>query len=234
MCDTDKPQLADCLDYGNVEIYFQAVSLDDKMSGPTMSMTSQVRTLPERILIIGDSFVEGVGGTDGGWAQDFARGAADSEVVTSGIGGDNTEDLLSRYRAHLSFEPQLTVVQIGLNDSRYRPSRNGNEISPEQFRSNLISLVRAFRDVPSMVMLVGLTTVDESLADPYKEDKHYKNAQIAKFDEIVRQVAADLEAHYVAGPDLAGGDDLLSDGLHPNDNGHAIILHEVLAAISER
>ena len=49
-----------------------------------------------RVVITGDSFVEGVGSSNGGWAQMLADRMREVEVSIFGIGGHTTQDLMKR------------------------------------------------------------------------------------------------------------------------------------------
>ncbi len=86
----------------------------------------EMTELPRRALIIGDSFVEGVGAPQGkGWAAWLARKLEPWVCEVAGEGGDNTGDLIARWPTQ-SYDTY--VVQVGTNDSRFRPSLKGPQV----------------------------------------------------------------------------------------------------------
>jgi lysophospholipase L1-like esterase len=177
----------------------------------------------KRILIIGDSFVEGVGGVDScGWAHEIQRSFPDFEFVVSGEGGDNTVKLLTRWPKS---KFNIIVVQIGTNDSRFRPSISDHEITPGRFSSNLSKIIGKARrrNSAKSVLLVGLFFVDEGLTVPYKEDKIYQNDSIKKYDSLIERAASSNSAKFVSLSSVERNNSLLADGLHPSPDGHAQI-----------
>lgn len=191
---------------------------------------------PSTWMIIGDSLVAGVGSTAGGWAQGFASKVSGCTVV--GFPGWTSADL----RVHLSDRNQdaealrsarQLIVQVGLNDSRLRPSMARVEVTTDEYRANLECVVGlAECVVPGGTYLVGLPHVQESLTLPYKTDRYYLNALVTTYDYVIREVAERTNTTYVDVP-LLDGSGMLVDGLHPSDHGHRCILYRVLAATGE-
>lgn len=175
-----------------------------------------------RILIIGDSFVEGVGANDkNGWAQMFSQKHQSHFIETSGIGGDNIEKI-SRRISDFKLNYDVVVLEIGVNDSRYRPSKNGNEIDIKVFTKELKAFVKYFRSLNKNVQIyfLGLTRVNESFTNPYKEDKYYLNKYISVYDQLLKDVSTEEKVDYVELPSLLSHDGLLIDGIHPSNEGH--------------
>jgi lysophospholipase L1-like esterase len=77
-----------------------------------------------------------------------------------------------------------------------------------------------------------LTRVDETKTSPYKEDKYYFNRNIEVYDAMLREIAASKGVTYIRVPTLLEEPDLLYDGLHPSDAGHARLLSAVSEQIS--
>lgn len=187
-------------------------------NGGTNNMTKA-----RRILVIGDSFVEGVGGKNtSGWAHAVAAKLSGHVVEISGEGGDDTVKLLARWPKGVY---NIVIIQIGTNDSRFRPSRGGPEVAPDKFKANLKKILDASKKInnASYIIVVGLFFVDEALTVPYKEDKVYKNVSIRRYDDIIKKVAKKKGTIYIAISDIATDASLLYDGLHPSDRGHALI-----------
>ncbi len=183
-----------------------------------------------RIVITGDSFVEGVGASTGGWAQRLARDLAPRPVTVHGIGGDTSDDLITRIDSELDPAPEFVFVGIGINDARWRALAGRHEVSIEDYLANVERLIDTVVALGSQLWFVGLTSVDEALTDPFKDDKHYRNRSIATYDVRLRGIARRRQVGYIAGPNLAAIDGGLADGLHPSDVGHNLLLRAVRAA----
>ena len=181
------------------------------------------------LLVLGDSFVAGEGATGmRGWAQRLA--ARFDEAVVSGAGGDTIESLNRRLEPLLNDEYEIVLVEIGLNDSRIRASLGHNEVRSGEFRDGLERLIEKLSMRADRVGLLALTRVDENKTAPYKRDKYYFNRDIAVYDAILRDTAANQGIMYLRVPTLLDEPDLLFDGLHPSDSGHA----RLLSAVSEQ
>ena len=185
-----------------------------------------------RILIIGDSFVEGVGGDESiGWAQVLENEFSNFAITISGEGGDNVDKLHNRWPSQ-SYD--VVIIQIGTNDSRFRPSLGNHEVKLDKFENRLEALVSNCRSTnkAQKVILVGLFFVDERLTVPYKADKIYNNAGLHKFDKGIRRVAEKTNSEFVALNPLPTDFSYLSDGLHPSNSGHAFIAERVKDSIN--
>ena len=93
--------------------------------------------MDNHILIIGNSFVEGVG-ADGknGWAQILST-QYKSNMTISGVGGDTIKKILARFPKILDKKHQLVILEVGINDSRYRPSLKSREVELTEFLRGL-------------------------------------------------------------------------------------------------
>ncbi len=186
------------------------------------------------ILITGDSLVEGVGGSDGGWAQSLAAKLhGQQQVSLHGIGGQTSDNLLVRIEPELSRanSPHTVVIAIGTNDSRLRPSLGRNEVPLARFAENVVRLIGLAGAKGARVHFVGLAGVDERLTSPFKPDKIYSNAEMARYDAALRQVAIDNGAMHIPLPGLTRIAGAFADGLHPSDHGHRLIFDAVVRAL---
>lgn len=189
-----------------------------------------------KTLIIGDSFVEGVDAAGKyGWAQQFKDHFVAHDVVISGIGGDNIEKILKRLNPYQN-RFDCVLLEVGVNDSRYRPSKDGNEIEMSKFADDLIKFIRYFRTLNSNVFIgiLGLTRVDEKQTAPYKEDKYYLNKNIIEYDKLIEDVCKKEKVVHLPVPTLLDSDGLLSDGIHPSTKGHKILFQSILDLIGEQ
>ena len=192
-------------------------------------------------VVIGDSFVDGAGAADRhGWAYRLGDALEGYDVRVRGHGGDTIEDVLRRTDADvLELDPDLVVLQVGINDSRLRESfPTDHDVPPGRYASGVrefVSRVRASRDPPARIAVVGTVPVDEALVRPYKPDKEYTTAAAREYNALARDVCRDADATFVdvfrsfEARDPPGS--LLDDGLHPNDEGHELICEIVADAV---
>ena len=150
--------------------------------------------------------------------------------IFSGAGGDTIESLSRRLEPALNDDYEIVLVEIGLNDSRIRRSLGHNEVLPREFRDVLERVLERLSTHTERLGVLGLTRVDEVKTSPYKKDKFYVNRDIAAYDAMLREMALSGGVSYIRVPTLLEEPDLLFDGLHPSDSGHA----KLLSAVSEQ
>jgi len=76
------------------------------------------------------------------------------------------------------------------------------------------------------ILLLTLTNIDEQI-----EEKGYKNEQIEKYNEVIKEVASERNLTFVDILGVLTKEDLSIDGLHPNANGHKKIFQKVLRTV---
>lgn len=194
-----------------------------------------------RICVFGDSIAWGAGDSEqGGWVNRLKnyylsqglRVDKDIDVYNLSVSGDNTEDLLKRFDTELMVrldeKINLVVFAIGINDSHFVISENKNRIPVEIFRLNLQTLIKKAKKHTDRIAFIGLTQVDEAetVPIPWNKDKKYTNDDVEKYDEIIRMVVDEEEITYI---DVKGVVDLedLTDGLHPNSEGHRKMFEKI-------
>lgn len=195
------------------------------------------------LVVAGDSFVDGAGATDRhGWAHRLGERLEGYESHVLGHGGDTVRDLRARLDDVVAPGPDLVAVQVGINDSRHRPSAaTTNEVPPAAYDVGLRAVVdRLRRGCPphATLVLVGTTPVDESLTTPYKPDKHYVDAASRRYNGLARAVCRDEGVQFVdayaAFDARSDPHSLLADGVHPNDEGHHVVCERVLETLAVR
>jgi lysophospholipase L1-like esterase len=144
------------------------------------------------------------------------------EMINSGISGDTSQDGLARLDwAVLSYEPDLVTINFGINDAVL-------DISVDEFKANLIKMVRRIRAGPnSEILLLSSQPLESPPYDRIVQD-YYR---------AVEDVAREMEVGFVdvfkawmervrAGTPLGS---LIIPGLdHPNDAGYWIIAEELM------
>lgn len=210
-----------------------------------------------RVLIFGDSIAQGFWDAYGGWVQrlaheyhpraltDMLAGKGDgNEVFNLGISGDTAAGLAKRLEAEVAArqlypDSDVIVIAIGINDAALRANRA--ELDVYGFQLEIDKALDIALRITDKVMLVGLTAVDENLTDPWKYSstgKQWHNARINAFEDTIKQSAERKDVPFVPIHDrfmaaLEAGQDLLADGLHPNEAGHQFITELVKPVLDE-
>ncbi len=179
------------------------------------------------ICIFGDSITWGaVDSENGGWVARlrhyFEANNNDIAVYNQGVSGDNTDDLLVRFKIEcIAREPQIIIFAIGINDSQYIMTKDNPRVSIEKFQNNLVELINQAKNFSNKIIFIGLTKVDESkvMPIPWSKEKFYDNDNIAKYNLVIKGVSAEYNLLFLDMFDLLEMNDL-DDGLHPNSEGH--------------
>lgn len=176
-------------------------------------------------------------------------------VINAGVPGNTTEDGRARFQQDvLDRHPEWVIVQFGINDSaidvwRDPPAREPR-ISRARYRENLRYFLKelAARDIHAVLMTpnpMRWAAKTRELYDkpPYdRNDPDGFNVLLRDYAKAVREVAAeagvplvDVYAVFQAYDAVEGQsmDELLLDGMHPNDKGHAMVA-ELLGATLAR
>lgn len=168
-----------------------------------------------------------------------AQGSSELQVINSGIGGNNTKDLLDRIdKDCLAYKPNLTVLMIGTNDMNSR-----KYIPIEQFEKNLQTIIAIILKSKSEVLLMNILPNYE----PYLLMRHPVNfygelgpsGRLAEINAVIKKVALEKKIHFLdihhifnqAGNIGLDRSSLIqnvansnkTDGLHPTSEGYRII-----------
>lgn len=165
---------------------------------------------PGPIIAFGDSLVFGTGASEG---RDFVSQLAQllrEPVENFGVPGDTTAEALERISEATDRHPSIVLVLLGGNDYLQR-------VPQEQTFQNLAAIVDAFQKDGAVVVLLGVR--GGILVDNFR----------AKF----KALAQEKRAVYVSDVlrDLLGNRQYMSDQIHPNDAGYAIIAERVFNAL---
>jgi lysophospholipase L1-like esterase len=204
-----------------------------------------------RILIFGDSIAWGAWDSKGGWVNRLKNHTNNQSIKTQsenyntiyplGISGNNTDDLLRRFKNELKNRLDeesniVVIIAIGINDSQFNISNDENRIPIKTFKENLNKMIEIANPVSKQILFVGLTPVDDTLLlpMPWKPTHGYSNAQIKKYNNALKELAKTKNIPLIdLYEDLSRKDikKLLSDGLHPNTEGHEIIYNKILSEL---
>ena len=207
-----------------------------------------------RVLIFGASITQGFYDTEGGWVNRLRKHYDELQiqdlknnhyptVFNLGISGDNTTGLLRRFKSETEAriwpdEEFLFVFSIGTNNAL---ERNGVAASsPTEYANDLKKIVDQARGYSNKIMMVGLPCCDEALTRPvaWEPNISYTNDNIRGIDNAMRDLCSHESIPYVHifeafQKELAAGNNILSDGLHPNNEGHQLILDLVMPTIEK-
>jgi acyl-CoA thioesterase I len=170
-------------------------------------------TAGSTIVAFGDSLVEGRGATPG---HDFVTLLArrlSIPIVNAGRSGDTATTALDRLDASvLSRNPRLVIVLLGGNDFLRRVPTD------ETFRS-LSTIVERIRQRGAAVVLVGVSV--GVISDPYSSE----------YAALARRTSSGLVPDILE--DIIGHADRMSDSIHPNDQGYAMIADRIEPALRD-
>lgn len=190
--------------------------------------------MSKTICIFGDSITWGacdyrLGGYCSRLKVFFQASEYDISIYNCGISGDNTNDLLKRFKDEATArEPQTIIFAIGVNDSQYIDSKDNPQVTMEKFEENLQKLIDQAKDITDDIIFLGLFGLDESktMPTPWNLNKYYDNENIKLYNAKIEEVAKKNIIDFI---DMIGllDKDHLEDGLHPNDEGHKQIFMKV-------
>lgn len=178
---------------------------------------------PVRILAFGDSLTAGLGLAEQDTLPTRLADALNKMgrpviMINGGVSGDTTADGVSRLDWALADKPQIMILALGANDML-------RGLDPKTTRTNLEAIIQKAQAAGVEVVLAGMLS-PPNLGTEYK----------AAFDAIYPDLA---KAHNLLFmpfllQDVAQDSDLnQADGIHPNGNGVAIIVRNLLPYVTE-
>ena len=153
-------------------------------------------------------------------------------VVNMGYSGNTSRDLLNRLeRDILSLKPDYLSVMIGANDVWRQfdtPQIPENSVLPEEYRENLIKIVRLSKTVTSNIILMTPVYWESSLTDAM-------SVRMREYGQIVREVSAqekvlfcDVQSRVDRVLKHCNANYITWDRVHPNIPGANVIAHALL------
>ena len=178
-----------------------------------VNMTQRAQSEAEcEILLIGDSFLENASSElESEYAYAYKlREKLGEKLIASGRGGATTTALKNKYTTDfLAAKAKYTVLQIGSNDSL--------SLTVDTFKMNLLELIGRVEENGSIPVLVTIP-------------RRYDTDNTAFITEANAWIKS-LGYWYIDEYALLPADRLLSDTIHPNAEGHDLILSNLLALI---
>ena len=202
-----------------------------------------VLTSPKKLVVLGDSGVQGWGDTrEGGWCERLRRhwmeGPTGPVVYNLGVRGDGLERLAARLvdevtrRGELRRQtPQGILIGIGHNDAARVGRADGRQqLDPEGFLYGLKQLLAAAKAL-APIHVLGLAPVDET-AMPYAEVLWYQLDDIRRYEGLLEEACLEADVPFLPLLDGLLADRnwrqwLCSDGLHLNTEGHRQVYERI-------
>lgn len=210
-----------------------------------------------RILIFGDSITQGYWDAYGGWVQRLAHEYHQQSLASMlegghnrvtlfnlGISGDTADDIANRIEPEIKArmgrqQDTIVLLAVGINDAPLRDNRALMDVYG--FQETYEKCINQAQKQGAKVICVGLSAVDEQKTDPWPySDRHnqWHNARINAFEDTIKQSAGRKDVPFVPIHDqflaaLEAGQELLSDGLHPNEAGHQLIAELIKPALND-
>lgn len=213
-----------------------------------------------RILVFGDSIALGQWDMSGGWVQHLAStlhqasfdnmihgdGKSYVEVYNLSISGDSSQGVLDRLKdeveaRRMDENSEVVIIAVGINDSILKPD-NVALMDVYEFQTTYEEIIKEALAVAGQVYCLGLTAVDETKTSPWQYSstgKQRRNNRINLFEDSIKQSASRLSVPFIPVHDqflfqLNLGQNLLADGLHPNEAGHKFIADIVTEHVTKQ
>ncbi len=175
----------------------------------------------QRLLLLGDSLIAGYGLlAEDGFAAQLQRALSarghNVQVLDAGVSGDTSAGGLARLGWSLADKPTHAIVELGANDAL-------RGLSPQAMQRNLDAIVTQLRDAGAAVLLAGMRA-------PGNLGPEYRDAFEGAYRRVAEKHGIALYPFFLEG--LPGRPELIqTDGLHPNADGVAVIVENIMPAV---
>src|SRR5262245_19562909 len=178
---------------------------------------------PIRIVTFGDSLTAGFNiAQKDAFPVQLERALAakghEVEVINASVSGDTTAAALARFDWAVPEDVDAAIVELGGNDAL-------RGLPPAQMQKNLDAIVRRLKDRGIQVLLAGMKA-PRNLGDSYVAAFDAVYPELAKTHDLV------LYPFFLEGVALKAKLNL-SDGVHPNPDGVAVIVQSILPSVEE-
>ena len=182
----------------------QLTNSDKKAATPNIEKRFPV------VVAFGGSLTEGMGASSDNDFISLLGKRTEVPIINKGVGGDTTELALARIDDITSLKPDIVLVLLGGNDYLQQVPK------PTTVR-NLEEIITLLQKNGSQIILVGISTSNNN------------------FDSEFKRISETYGTFYV--PNIFDGiitnPDLMSDAVHPNNNGYKIIADRIYPKLVE-
>lgn len=178
---------------------------------------------PKRLVIIGDSITEGYGlphsrAYPSVLQKLLEKNKKNWRVLSSGISGSTSASALERVKWHLRQKPDMILLALGASDGL-----QGQNV--KKMEDNLTAAIEACKKTSVKIILAGFRLPANYGAD-------YAKSFAAVFPRIAAKENVPLIPSLLEG--VSGMESLnQSDGIHPNEKGHAAVAETVYKVIEK-
>lgn len=178
---------------------------------------------PKKLVIIGDSLTEGYGVARTAaypalLEKEIEKSGKSWKVVNAGISGSTSASALSQVQWHMKQKPDLMIIALGANDGL-------RGTSVKTMEDNIDKALTEVKKGGVKVILIGMRV-------PPNYGKKYSDDFAAVFPRLAKKHDVPLVPFLLE--KVGGRAELnLSDGIHPNEKGHALISTMVYDAIKK-
>lgn len=158
------------------------------------------------IIAFGDSLVEGYGSSQRKDFVSFLSQDIGEPIINLGVSGDTTEQGLARIDELDKYHPKVVILLLGGNDAIHK-------VPTEQTFENLGKIIEEIQKRGAIVLLVGVR--GGVLSDPYA----------SQFQKLADTYHTAYVTDALSG--LFANQKYMSDEVHPNDAGYAIIASRI-------
>jgi acyl-CoA thioesterase I len=166
----------------------------------------------DTVVAFGDSLVQGVGATKNNDFVSLLSRKIERPIENLGVSGETSAQGLERIDKIISKKPGTVIVLFGGNDFLRKVPR-------EETFKNLHQIISELQSSGSMVVLLGIR--GGILSDQFKSD----------FKNLAQETGSIYIPNVLAG--LLGNQEYMSDSIHPNDAGYAIIAEKIYSEIED-
>lgn len=164
------------------------------------------------IVMFGDSLTEGIGASKGKTLPELLSKKIGLPILNMGIRGQTSSQGLARINSVIDQDPKVVMVLFGGNDYFHGVPLNIT------FK-NIDDIIAILQEFGAVVVLLGIQ--GGILEDPYREE--FKKLAIKRGTLYVPSV---LEG-------IIGEERLMSDEVHPNDIGYAMIADKIYPVLKK-
>jgi lysophospholipase L1-like esterase len=188
------------------------------------------------VVIFGDSIAKGVSEPGGGWAGILERDGHDiTNFATDGERGGGSLEKIEDFK--LTGLGEVVIIATGTNNCGLITNQESGESiepDPERFVKDFEEVLKLARQKFARTIVLGLMPSDGTIMPLGGEAVvSYDNQTIAEFNDMIKNLCLENEITFVdLLPHFLGHEkELLADHIHPNTEGHEIIVKEVLKAL---
>ena len=160
-----------------------------------------------------------------GWVS-MLYGKLGTEVINAGVPGNTTDHALKRIDADvISKNPDLTIINFGMNDQSIDANNGKHLISIEQYEANYRKIIEKVQKTGSKIILVAVhDACKEKHGSPnpfYDRADAEGVTYIDRYNEVVKKLANEYKLGFLDVNSLAQSMlyEISLDGVHLNDFG---------------